>query len=148
MTDKQVSRRNFSKLATAAVGGILVASRGVGAQEKEGSDTKKAAFPVDAALLLQDPNVCRGLNSCEAKGKGDHKCAGQSACSTVAKHSCNGMNECKGQGGCGQYPGQNTCKEHGHCAVPLSKETWSIARKQFEQLMKDTGQKIGAAPKA
>lgn len=148
MAKEQVSRRNFSKLATAAVGGILVGSRAASAQEKKGGAATKNEFPVDASLLLQDPNVCRGLNSCDGKGKGDHKCAGQSSCSTVAKHSCNGMNECKGQGGCDQYPGQNTCKELGHCGVPLKKETWDIARKQFEQLMKDTGQKVGAAPAA
>jgi hypothetical protein len=125
----------------------------MGQQKKaeEGSETKTAGakeFPVDASLLLQDPNVCRGLNTCQGKGKGSHSCAGQSACSSVAQHSCNGTNECKGQGGCGGYPGQNACKEQGHCAVPLSKETWLIARKQFEHLMKDTGQTFGAAAAA
>ena len=57
------------------------------------------------------------------------------------------MNDCKGQGGCGGYPGQNTCKSKGHCATPLKKETWAIARKQFEQLMEETGKKVGPAPK-
>lgn len=141
--ESNVSRRDFSKLVTAAAGGILLgSSRAFG---QEGSDGKKSAgVPVDPALLLEDPNVCRGLNTCAGKGKGDHACAGQSACATVEAHSCAGTNACKGRGGCGGYPGQNTCKETGHCAVPLSKETWGIARKQFEHLMKDMGKEFGS----
>ncbi|MDP2323581.1 MAG: hypothetical protein Q8N51_06075 [Gammaproteobacteria bacterium] len=103
---------------------------------------------MDPALLLADPNVCRGLNSCKGKGKGDHACAGHGACATVKAHACNGMNECKGQGGCGGYPGQNSCKEHGHCAVPLSKDSWALARKQYEHLMTGLKQEFGPAPTA
>ena len=83
----------------------------------------------------------------KGKGKDNHKCAGQSSCAEVAKHDCAGENDCKGKGGCGGYPGQNTCNSKGHCAVPLGKETWKLARKQFEQLMKDAGKKVGPAPK-
>lgn len=119
------------------------APKKIGAKAAEGKE-----FPVDPALLLQDPNVCRGLKSCKGKGKGDHSCAGQGACATVKAHACNGMNDCKGQGGCGGYPGQNSCKEQGHCAVPLSKNSWALARKQFEHLMKDMDKKFGAAPTA
>lgn len=149
MAESRVSRRNFSKLAVAAAGGMFAGSRVAGAQE--GSEGKEnGEFPVDAALLLAEPNVCRGLNSCEGHGKNaaDHACAGQSACSTVAEHSCHGTNECKGQGGCGAYPGQNTCQGKGHCAVPLSEKTWSTARKQFEHLMKDMGKEFGNPPAA
>lgn len=148
MTEDQVSRRNFTKLATAAVGGILVGARSASAQGQTSGAVGQNEFPVDASLLLQDPNVCRGLNSCDGKGSGRHSCAGQSSCATVAEHSCKGTNDCKGQGGCGQYPGQNTCKGLGHCAVPLKEADWTLARKQFEQLMKDTGRKFGNAPKA
>lgn len=143
MAARNVSRRDFSKLATVAVGGMIAGSRAA-----MGQDAKKdEGFPVDPKLLLEDPNVCRGLNSCDGKGKGDHACAGQSACSTVEAHSCNGMNECKGRGGCGGYPGQNACKEQGHCAVPLSKESWSLARKQFEHLMRGMDKDFGKAPR-
>ncbi|MBI4556737.1 MAG: hypothetical protein HY706_04075 [Candidatus Hydrogenedentes bacterium] len=143
MTPKNVTRRDFSKLAAAALCGTLVGATAL-AQEKK-LDTSK--IQVEPSLLLEDPNVCRGINTCQGKGKGDHACAGQSACATAKDHSCSGHNDCKGQGGCGGYPGQNTCKEKGHCAVPLSKDTWPIARKQFEHLMKDMGQKFGSAPK-
>lgn len=151
MIKTDVSRRNFSKLTLAAAAGIVAGSKAAWAQG--GSGTKKAGakvkeFPVDPSLLLQEPNVCRGLNSCKGKGKGEHACAGQGACASVAAHSCNGHNDCKGQGGCGGYPGQNTCKGQGHCAVPLTKDSWALARKQFEHLNKALGSQFGAAPQA
>lgn len=149
MQTSNVSRRGFHRLTMAAFGG-LVAGAGSSAlgQEKPGQEKEeKPKLKVDPALLLQEPNVCRGLNTCDGKGKGDHACAGQGSCSSVAAHSCNGQNDCKAQGGCGGYPGQNTCKGLGHCAVPLQEKTWALARKQFEQLMKDANKKVGPAPK-
>lgn len=145
MNEKNVSRRNFSKLTLAAAAGIVAGTGVALAQEGSGKKDAKKPFPVDAGLLLQDPNVCRSLNSCADKGKGKHSCAGQGACATVDKHTCKGENQCKGQGGCGGYPGQNACKEQGHCAVPLSKDSWKLARKQFEHLMTGLGQKYGEA---
>ncbi len=155
MAAENVSRRNFSKLAIAAAGGILagsqaaMAAEGSGKKKKKGKKGKKMSgkdFPVDPALLLSDPNVCKGLNSCKGKGKGDHSCAGQGSCATVEAHGCNGHNACKGRGGCGGYPGQNSCKAQGHCSVPLSEKSWGLARKQFEHLMKDMDKKFGAVP--
>ena len=146
MDEKNVSRRNFSRLTLAAAAGMVAASGVAMAQKEKKKDG--AAYPVDPALLLQDPNVCRGLNTCKGKGKGDHNCAGLGSCATAEAHACNGHNVCKGQGGCGGYPGQNNCKEHGHCAVPLSKESWALARKQYEHLMTDLGQKFSPAPTA
>jgi len=145
MQRSDVSRRGFHKLTMAAFGG-MVAGAGTSAMGQEKADDKPKVN-VDPALLLSEPHVCRGLNTCKGKGKGDHACAGQGACTSVAAHSCAGENDCKGQGGCGGYPGQNTCKGKGHCAVPLQKKTWALARKQFEQLMKDAGKKVGDAPK-
>lgn len=40
----------------------------------------------------------------------------------VAKHSCKGKNDCKGQGG-GKHPGKNSCKGKGDCATDGSKPT-------------------------
>jgi hypothetical protein len=148
MIENDVTRRNFSKLTLAAAAGIVAGSGFAMAQKGSGTKKKKGEFPVDPALLLQDPNVCRGLNSCKGEGKGEHACAGQGACATVDAHSCNGTNQCKGQGGCGGYPGQNACKEQGHCAVPLKEDTWNLARKQFEHLMKDLDKEFGAVPPA
>jgi hypothetical protein len=133
-----VSRRKFAQLATAAVGGVLAGSTAALADShKEGEKKEGKKIFVDPAILLEGPNVCKGLNACKGEGKGDHECGGKGECATAAAHSCGGHNECKGQGGCGGYPGQNTCKEKGHCAVPLKKQTWEIARKQFDHLMKD-----------
>lgn len=144
MSKANVNRRAFSKLSLAAVGGLLA---GTGAQLVQAQD-KKSDLGVDPALLLSGPNTCKGLNACKGEGKGDHSCAGQGACATAKKHACAGENECKGLGGCGGYPGQNTCKGKGECAVPLSASTWKLARKQFEQLMKASGKKVGPAPKS
>lgn len=149
MSDKKVSRRDFSSLALAAAGGMMAVSTTAMAKnrQEEGSETKeKKGFPVDPALLLSDPNVCKGLNTCGGKGKGEHDCAGKGSCATAGAHSCHGHNECKGQGGCGGYPGQNSCKETGHCAVPLSEKTWALAKKQLEHIMKDLGKMKEAVP--
>jgi hypothetical protein len=137
------SRRDFTKLATAATVGLAI---GTGARAQ---DSKKALkIEVDPALLIDaDPHVCRGLNSCKGKGRGGgNECAGQGSCATAPSITCSTNNACKGKGGCGGYPGQNTCKAKGECAVPLTKEIWTIARKQFEQLMKAQGRKVGKAP--
>lgn len=144
MKNPSVPRRDFHKLSLAALGGVIAGSNSVIAED----DEKAPKINVDPALLLKEPHTCKGLNTCKGQGKGEsNSCAGTSACATVAAHDCGGQNECKGQGGCGGYPGQNTCKTKGHCAVPLSKETWAVARKQFEQLMKDNGKKVGEPPK-
>lgn len=146
MPGSDLKRRDFHKLTMAAFGG-MVAGAGLEtahAQEKE----EEGKLTMDPALLAQEPHVCRGLNTCKGKdATGNNACAGQGACSAVEKHSCDGMNDCKGQGGCSGYPGQNTCKGKGHCAVPLSEKTWAVARKQFEEVMKDLGHKVGPAPK-
>lgn len=101
-----------------------------------------------AALLLSDPHVCRGINTCKNKGKKGttNECAGQGHCATAVAHDCNGLNECRGQGGCGEKPGQNECKGKGACEVPLSDKTWPKARQKFEELMTAAGKPFGAAP--
>jgi hypothetical protein len=142
MASRKCSRRDFSHLSLAALGGLTL---GTGSRPDQDS---KAGATVDPALLLKDqPNVCRGLNTCKGRGKGEHKCAGECSCATAPSITCNGNNDCKGNGGCGGYPGQNTCKQRGHCNVPLTEKTWTIARAQFEHLMKDAGKKFGNAPK-
>lgn len=135
----QSSRRAFlNKLAIGTVSGLVAGSSVVHA-----ADEKKQA---DLPIILQDPNVCRGLNTCKGKGKGDHECAGQGACATAEKHSCGGHNTCKGQGGCGSKAGQNECKAQGDCAVPLSDKAWKKARAAFEKAAKKAEMKIGPAP--
>jgi hypothetical protein len=127
-----MSRRNFAMLTAAAAGGLMAVGVPSFAQGE------KSKVFVDPGLLLSgDKNVCKGLNTCKGKGKGDHDCAGKGSCATAEAHSCDGHNSCRGQGGCGGYPGQNTCKEKGHCAVPLSEDSWKLAKKQLEHLQKD-----------
>lgn len=136
----RLSRRDFNKLTVAAFGGVLLGTTLTGrAADKDDHDPK---------LLLEEPHVCRGLNTCKEKGKGkNNACAGQGNCATADKHSCKGENACKGQGGCGEYPGQNSCKGKGGCEVPLAEKKWAKARKAFEEQMTKAGKKFGDAPK-
>ena len=142
MDGSQINRRDFQRLTAAALGGVvggsLMLRHAVAADEKPKS-------------LLEEPHVCRGLNTCKGKSgcgakKGKNECAGQGGCATAMKHDCKGDNTCKGQGGCGEHPGENTCKGKGACAVPLSDKTWEKARANFEAAMKKAGKKFGPAP--
>lgn len=138
MSEQHVSRRQFHQLAAAALSGVTVgASHGFAADKEEGS------------LLLKEPHVCRGLNTCKSLGAGkDNTCAGIGACATAKAHDCKGQNECKGQGGCSAKPGENACKGMGGCEVPMKHEKmWKTARTNFEAAMKKAGKKFGDAPK-
>jgi hypothetical protein len=156
MLDKILDRRELHRLALAALGGLTVGAfvgcgSGKQAPDKKGgpaSETDKSGKQADLPRLLQDPHVCRGINTCKNKGKKGttNECAGQGHCATVKAHDCNGMNGCKGEGGCGEHPGENACKGQGGCEVPLSDKTWPKARKRFEELMSKAGKKFGPAP--
>ncbi|QJX00811.1 hypothetical protein [Frigoriglobus tundricola] len=145
MDTNGMSRRRFTQLTAAAVGGLLAGANATLADDKkpEHKDPKKDGFP-----WLQEPHICRGLNpSCKGEvGGKKNDCAGQSMCGTVKAHKCKGMNECAGEGGCGEHPGENKCKGMGECAVPLADKPWAIARKNFEAAMKKADKKFGDAP--
>jgi len=146
MNESKFSRRDFSMLSAAALGGLLV-----------GCETTPAGTTADASSeLLKEPHVCRGLNTCKGNGscktadnacKGKNACAGRGACATAEKHDCAGHNTCHGQGGCGAHPGENSCKGKGKCAVPLSDKAWKNARANFEKAYEAKhGKKPGPAP--
>jgi hypothetical protein len=145
-----MNRRDFHKLAMAALGGALAGAELAG--DLAGAQAAEAkAKPKDPkkSYWLQEPHICRGLNTCKGKGKGGkNKCAGQGACATVKAHTCAGDNECKGLGGCGKTPGENACKGKGSCGVPMEmgKKAWLTARKSFETALKKAGKKFGPAP--
>ena len=143
MQAPEPNRREFTKLAAAAMGGLLA---GLGAVRA--ADEKPKPKDPKKPLLLQEPHVCRGLNSCKGKGAGaKNDCAGQGDCATAKAHTCHKENDCAGLGGCGEHPGENKCKEMGECAVPLKDAAWAKARKNFEAAMKKAGKKFGDAPK-
>src|SRR5262249_5041589 len=135
MNDKTFDRRAMLRLALAALGGLTagaIAGCGGGSttqSQPEADKDKKDKDPDTLPRLLQDPHVCRGINTCKNKGKKNttNEYAGQAHCATVKAHDCNGMNDCKGQGGCGEHPGENECKGKGGCEVPLSDKTWPKA---------------------
>jgi anaerobic selenocysteine-containing dehydrogenase len=110
-----LNRRDFTKFAAAAVGGLVAGlSVGRAADGAKKKDPKKD-------LLLQEPHICRGLNpSCKSEVNGKkNDCAGMAYGPTAKEHVCKGHNDCAGLGGCGEHPGENKCKEMGECAVPL-----------------------------
>jgi hypothetical protein len=153
MSDPILTRRDLNRLAVAALGGLCAGVVGCGPGKDKGTaaaadkDKEKAS---DLPRLLQDPHVCRGINTCKNKGKKGttNDCAGQAHCATAKAHDCQGMNTCKGEGGCGDIPGENECKGKGGCEVPLSDKTWPKARKRYEELMTKANKKFGDAPKS
>jgi hypothetical protein len=138
-----IGRRDFNKLAVAALGGLVAGTQAADAADAKKKDTTKP-------LLLQEPHVCRGLNpNCKGEVKGKkHDCAGQTNCASAAEHTCGGANDCAGLGGCGETPGENSCKGKGACAVPIMHDAgWEKARKNFEKAMDKEKKKYGPAPK-
>ncbi len=112
-------------------------------------------------------HACMGLNACKGHDRtGSNNCAGTGFCATAQKHSCQTLNNCRGQGGCGLYgdaeqqenPGNNNCAWQGSCAVPIQaerfstlgankgKSTWKLARVLFEQRMAKANRTVGPAP--
>jgi hypothetical protein len=145
MAREEVNRRDFHKLAAAAFGGLLVGAGMARADDKDKDEPKPKNDKTNA--LLQEPHVCRGLNTCKGKGKGaKNDCAGTSECATAKAHTCGGDNACRGLGGCGDTPGENKCKGMGDCHVPLTDKAWKKARTRFEEVMTKEGKKVGAAP--
>jgi hypothetical protein len=152
MDNNDLNRRDFQRLAVAALGGLVAGAGLAHADDKKDKDKddKKEPKPKDEKKnpLLQEPHVCRGLNTCKGLGKGlKNDCAGTSACATAKAHTCGGENDCRGLGGCGEMPGENACKTKGKCHVPLEDKAWEKARKRFEEVMKKEGKKFGEAPK-
>ena len=137
------TRRDFHKLTVAAFGGIVSGlSLGRSAEAFGGAEE---------SLLLKEPHVCCGLNTCKSHGAGgDNDCAGMGSCATVEHHSCKGEEGCSGQGGCGAKPGENGCHGQGSCAVPLKADHGAPkkARANFEAAMKKAGKKFGPAPES
>ena len=169
MKRTEMNRRDFTRLTAAAFGGVVAGSMagcgqsannttdsGAGAGGGEAGSVPSDSAGGDAAveetetvsLMLEEPHVCRGLNTCMNKGaSGENACAGQGTCATAAAHDCTGHNECKGLGGCGGEHGTNACKGMGGCGVPLE-HGWEDVRKKFEEAMTAAGKEFGAAPDA
>lgn len=144
MHDSELTRRDFQRLAAAAMGGLL-AGAGLAASAQAADEAPKK--DKNKNPMLGEPHVCRGINMCKGLGATkDNACAGQGACATAKAHTCHYENECRGQGGCGAKPGENNCKGMGECGVPMSSKTWKKARARFEELMAKEGKKVGPAP--
>ncbi len=176
MKKTDLSRRDFNRLSMAAFGGVVAGTFAGCANEGGDASDPSAEPPVEdpstmepiegdttateggeaeaggaeaggetASLLMGEKHVCRGLNTCKSDA---NACAGQGTCATYAAHECGTHNECKGQGGCGEKPGENACKGMGKCAVPLKEHAWGKARANFEAAMTAAGKEVGPAPAA
>ena len=151
MNTQDMNRRDFTRLTAAAFGGVVagtMAGCSRSADETASGSGETGGGTQSVSLLMEEPHVCRGLNTCEGKGAGgENACAGQGACATAEAHSCSGQNECKGQGGCGEAMGTNSCKGEGGCGVPLQ-HGWEGVRAKFEAEMQAAGKPFGDAPPA
>ena len=146
MKSPDMNRRDFTRWTAAAFGGVVAGSMagcsaepapdtapagGEGAApegsetatEPEGSgaaSTAEGEVTYDVAYLMEEPHVCRGLNTCQGKGAGgENACAGQGACATANEHTCHYHNECKGQGGCGELSGAEFLQRARRVRCPL-----------------------------
>ena len=145
MANESLTRRDFTKLSLAALGGAVAGSMLPGCADSPSSDGETVSEAL--SLLMEEPHVCRGLNTCKHHGaSGQNDCAGQGTCSSAEAHGCHGHNECKGQGGCGQTAGLNSCKGQGKCGVPLKDSIWEKTRKKFEAAMTQADKPFGNPP--
>ena len=135
-----ITRRDFTKLTTAAFGGV-VAGAALGGKLAKADGDDEGYDPAKHA--------CRGLNECAGHGAdGENECAGQGSCATVSQ-VCGGHNACKYQGGCGAEPANNECAGQGGCRVPIVHDgKWAQARELFEARMTAAGKEFGDAPPA
>jgi hypothetical protein len=151
MDRPNLSRRDFTKFAAAAFGGV-VAGAMIGCGDggaKPGTGGAKPAGGTAVAAGSGEMHACAGLNGCKGQGNdGKNACAGQGGCASKSMaHECKGHNACKNQGGCGEAMGANECKGHGGCAVPMKdKDAWQKARDKFEEKMKAAGKSFGSPP--
>jgi hypothetical protein len=171
MRPEEVSRRDFHKLSTAALCGLIAGTAfGCGDQaaappKTTSSTTPPPAAPASApaaaaktdtktdtksvvAVTTVALHACRGLNECKGLGKSKkNDCAGKGDCYTVT-HTCSGQNDCKYQGGCGGENGLNDCKGKGGCGhFPIADDdVWKKARAAFESREKAAKKTFGPAP--
>jgi hypothetical protein len=171
MEPQEVSRRDFHKLSSAALCGLIAgaafgcADQAPAPQAKTGTtgtgtsgttpqpDISDPAPPSKtagkaAAATTVALHACRGLNECKGLGKSKkNDCAGKGDCYTATAHDCSGQNDCKYQGGCGTTHGVNDCKGKGGCGhYPITDDAWKKARVAFESREKAAGKKFGPAP--
>src|SRR5262245_18277369 len=145
MPQQSFDRRDFHKLASAALGG-LAAGAVIGCGKKD-EKIKGGEAGVVTTVAAAEVHLCRGLNECKAQGKdGKNSCRGQGTCATAKEHSCGGQNDCKGLGGCGEEVGANDCKGKGGCHVPLMESAWDTLRKKKEAEWGEKKLEVGAAP--
>jgi len=156
MTNDELDRRDFNKITMAIMSGMMAGTivgcddapkPAPSASKTDEKNTATTSLTAEEQLIIDEPHVCRGLNSCKGLGRSkENDCAGLGTCASMADATCGGSNKCKGQGGCGELPGMNSCEGKGGCHIPLMDGAWEKARAAFEASMTKSGKKFGAAP--
>ena len=172
----KLTRRDFNRLTATAFGGVLAGTViGCGGDDDASSSDTVSDGDVTVATddatsdatptsddspangeqtpvggELPEHNACLGLNQCKEYGKnaGEHDCAGQGSCATMASAGPE-KNQCKFLGACNGEVGANACKGQGGCQVPIEPfgdELWLQARAAFEKRMKTKRTEVGTAP--
>ena len=174
MQPEEVSRRDFHKLSTAALCG-LIAGTAFGCGEQAAAPGSKGTTPPPitaappttpavaaktdakadaktagksaAAVTTVALHACRGLNECKGLGKSKkNDCAGKGDCYTVT-HSCSGQNDCKYQGGCSGKHGTNDCKGQGGCGhFPIEDAAWKKAAPRSSRARRRPKRRSGRPP--
>jgi hypothetical protein len=146
MALRQIDRRDFHKLTSAALGGLAAGAMLGCGKSGDGPAAKKSATE-ETTLAKAEVHLCRGLNECKGQGKdGQNSCRGQGTCATAKEHGCGTQNDCKGLGGCGGSEGANDCKGKGGCHVPLMESAWDTLRKKKEAEWGEKKLEAGTAP--
>ncbi len=94
------------QLARAAAAGLLAAACGGANSNAAPSRQAEGASPAnEPGASESEPNGMQDELAAEAKDccKGMNECKGQGGCGMAGSHACKGMNECKGQGGCNAH---------------------------------------------
>ena len=144
MDGSQMNRRDFQRLTAAALGGVIGGSMHAPPRRcgrRHGEVAAGRTPRLSRAEHLQGEKRLRRDQRQERHVPA--KAAAPRPRSTTAKARI----PAKGQGGCGEHPGENTCKAKGSCEVPLKDKAWDKARANFEAAMKKAGKKFGPAPK-
>ena len=153
-----LNRRDLNRLALAALGGLVTgalagcggkhADRGQGPTGRTRTRQDKDAG-AETTPAAAGPARLPGHQHLQEQGQEGHdqRVRRPGPLRDRGRSRLQRHERCKGQGGCGEHPGENECKGKGGCEVPLSDKTWPKARKRFEELMTKAGKKFGDRPR-
>ena len=103
-----------------------------------GSPAAKGMGDDNLPLLLHDPHVCRGINTCKDKGKvgTTNECAGQGHCPRSTPTPARARTTARATAAATTTPARTSAAARAlHVPLSVPKFTWHKARIRFEELM-------------